>query len=83
MATTKLTLSMDEDTIHVAKRIASESNMSVSKLIKSLIKAFEREKIRNTEIPDWIKQLSVVSKPTADFDHKAEYGKHLEEKYGI
>ncbi|MDR3695839.1 DUF6364 family protein [Mucilaginibacter sp.] len=92
MATIKLTLSMDEDTIQTAKRIASESNMSVSKLFKNLITAVETEKrtkdpvlekIRNTEIPDWIKQLSIVSKPTPDFDHKAEYHKHLEEKYGV
>jgi hypothetical protein len=92
MATTKLTLSVDTDTIQIAKRVASESHMSVSKLFKKLITEVDREKskndpilekIRNTEIPDWIKQLTLADKPTPDFDHKAEYGKHLEEKYGL
>lgn len=92
MATTKLTLSVDKDTIQVAKRVAADSNMSLSKLFKKLIRAADSEKtnndpvlekIRNTEIPDWVNQLVVVDKPTPDFDHKAEYGKHLEEKYGV
>ena len=91
MALTKLTLSSDTDTIQLAKRIASDNNISVSKLFKKLIleinkKTTEKdpvlEKIKNAEIPDWIKQLKLSDKPTPDFDHKAEYGKHLEEKYG-
>lgn len=92
MAATKLTLSSDTDTIQLAKRIASENNISVSKLFKNLIMAVGKktadndpvlEKLQNTEIPDWIKKLTVVDKPTPDFDHKAEYGQHLEEKYGV
>ena len=94
MATTKLTLSMDEDTILVAKRIASEDNVSVSKLVKSLIRALETEKrasdpvlekIRNTEVPGWIKDLSIKTKidlpPNVDYkDLKYEY---LKEKYNL
>jgi hypothetical protein len=40
MATTKLTLSADEQTIELAKRIASEDNISVSKLFKELLNHF-------------------------------------------
>jgi len=92
MATTKLTLSIDKDTIQMAKELASESNMSVSKLFKKLINEVARkskkkdpllEKIRSAKKPDWIKELTLTDEPIADFDHKAEYGKHLEEKYGI
>ncbi|HEY9535141.1 MAG TPA: DUF6364 family protein [Mucilaginibacter sp.] len=92
MATTKLTLSADEQTIELAKRIASEDNISVSRLFKMLINDLAKkkkktdpllEKIRNTEIPDWISQIQLSDKPTPDFDHKAAYGKHLEEKYGL
>ena len=91
-ATSKLTLSVDRDTIQIAKRVASESNISVSKLFKKLVTEIDKkrnkkdpllEKLRNTDIPDWIKDLTVVNKPTPDFDLKAEYGKHLEEKYGL
>lgn len=92
MAQAKLTLSSDKDTIQLAKAIASESNISVSKLFKNLITDLAKkknkkdpvlEKIRSTEVPDWIKKLTLADKPTPDFDHKAEYGKHLEEKYGL
>jgi hypothetical protein len=92
MATTKLTLSVDKDTIEVAKRVASDSNMSVSKLFKKLINEVDKkmgkkdpvlEKLKKAEIPDWIKALTLTDKPTPDFDHKAAYGKHLEEKYGL
>jgi len=92
MAASKLTLSVDRDTIQIAKRVASESNMSVSKLFKKLMTEIDKkrdkkdpllERLRSTDIPEWIKELTVVDKPTPDFDHKAEYGKHLEEKYGL
>jgi hypothetical protein len=90
MATTKLTLSADEQTIELAKRIASEDNISVSRLFKMLINDLAKkktdtllEKIRNTDIPDWISQIQLSDKPTPDFDHNAAYGKHLEEKYGL
>ena len=92
MSQDKLTLSVDKKTIQVAKRLAEQGNVSVSKLFSTLINGLAAEKsksdpilekIRNTEIPDWIKQITLVDKPTPDFDHKAEYGKHLEEKYGL
>ena len=37
MAISKLTLSVDKDTIQMAKEFASEDNVSVSKLCKTLI----------------------------------------------
>ncbi|WP_460694653.1 DUF6364 family protein [Mucilaginibacter puniceus] len=92
MSQDKLTLSVDRKTKQVAKRLAEEDNVSVSKLFATLINELDAEKrkndpilekIRRTAIPDWIKQLTLTDKPTPDFDHKAEYGKHLEEKYGI
>jgi Ser-tRNA(Ala) deacylase AlaX len=92
MGTSKLTLSVDMDTIQIAKRVASESNMSVSKLFKKLVTEIDKkrnkkdpilERFENTQIPDWIKELTSVGKPIPDFDHKAEYGKHLEKKYGL
>ena len=35
------------------------------------------------DLPEWIQQLVVATEPTPDFDHKAEYHKHLEEKYDL
>ncbi|GGH23195.1 DUF6364 family protein [Mucilaginibacter phyllosphaerae] len=89
MSVSKLTLSADKDTIQLAKTIASESNISVSKLFKILIT--ERSKKKKKEInikpvnqfPDWMQQLIIAKEPTSDFDHKIEYHKHLDEKYGL
>ena len=30
------------------------------------------------ELPAWIKELSIKGNPVPDFDHKAEYHKHLD-----
>lgn len=35
------------------------------------------------ELADFIKKLTISGDPIPDFDHKAEYHKHLEEKYGL
>jgi hypothetical protein len=34
------------------------------------------------ELPQWIKELTIDGPPVPEFDHKAEYHKHLDEKYG-
>ena len=92
MANSKLTLSMEPEIIKMAKNYAAKNNISVSKLFKNFVDEITKkgdekdellERLKNTEIPDWIKGLTVVDKPTPDFDHKVEYGKHLEEKYGL
>jgi hypothetical protein len=35
------------------------------------------------ELPSWVKKMTISTDPVPDFDHKAEYHKHLEEKYGF
>ena len=47
MATVKLTLSVDKDTIQTAKRVALESNMSVSKLFKKLITEVDKKILKH------------------------------------
>jgi antitoxin component of RelBE/YafQ-DinJ toxin-antitoxin module len=89
MENTKLTLSVDKATIQLAKEIASEDHISVSKLFKTLINEVAKKKKKEikmkplSEYPEWIQELVLAKKPTADFDHKAEYHKHLDEKYGL
>jgi hypothetical protein len=92
MSASKLTLSVDKDTIRLAKERASENNLSVSKLFTALINGLPTkkkesdpilEKYKNVEIPQWIKDLSVDVKidPNLNYDEvKYEY---LKEKYGL
>ena len=92
MATSKLTLSMDTNTIQWAKKYVEGKNISLSKFIQNQLNDIAEkeekqspvsEKLKTMEISDWVKAMVLVDGPTPDFDHKAEYGKHLEEKYGI
>jgi hypothetical protein len=90
----KLTLSMDKDTIQIAKEVASESNMSVSKLVKSLILEIDKkrkkknsvlEKFKDIEISPEIQSLTGILKGKYPdditlWDAKYEY---LKEKYDL
>jgi len=39
-------------------------------------------KMKNIDdLPEWIRGLTIASDPVTDFDDKAEYHKHLLEKY--
>ena len=92
MATEKLTLSADRDTIELAKHLASEDNISVSKLFKTLVNDLAKkrkmkdpilEKYKDVEMPQWIKDLTIDAKydsTKSDDDVKYEY---LKEKYGL
>ncbi len=85
----KLTLNIEPDLIDQIKTVAKKRNTSVSKIVESFFKKevqTEMEPFRmkeEAELSDWVKSLVVVDHATPDFDHKAEYHKHLEEKYGI
>lgn len=85
MATTKLTLSVESEVVYQAKIIAKEKNISLSKMVENYLRSISLEgnaASEEIEISDWVKGMVAVDKPIPDFDHKAEYHKHLEEKYG-
>ncbi|MBS1503910.1 MAG: hypothetical protein JST32_17705 [Bacteroidetes bacterium] len=94
MENTKLTLSIDRDTIQLAKEIASEEHVSVSKLFKTLINEVAKkrqkkdpllEKLKTMEIPDDIKALTGIlkGKYPEDMDYKDMKYEYLKEKYGL
>ncbi|MBC7401175.1 MAG: hypothetical protein H7289_14645 [Mucilaginibacter sp.] len=94
MATTKLTLSADDETILLAKSIASADNISVSKLFKTLLTDFAKkrektnpvlEKYKDIKISDEILSLTGMLKGKYPdnitlWDAKYEY---LKEKHGL
>ena len=53
----KLTLSMDKDTIQIAKEVALESNISVSKLVKSLILEIDKKRIKKNAVLEKFKDI--------------------------
>lgn len=71
MSTSKLTLSADKATIELAKSLASDDNISVSKLFKTLITDLSKkrkkrnpvlEKFKDVVISDDIKALTGILK---------------------
>lgn len=94
MATDKLTLSVDKQTIILAKALASENKTSVSKLFKELITSFPRkakgtdpllEKFKDTKIPPEILSLRGILKGKFphDMDYKDMKWEYLKERHGL
>jgi len=84
----KLTLNIEPGLISKIKEVAKKRNTSISKMAETFFKKeVENETTpfrmkSEAEISDWIKGIVATGDPVPDFDHKAEYHKHLEEKYG-
>ena len=91
----KLTLSIEPEKIAKAKNYASKHHTSISKLFSDFltdITAVEDleedpllEKLKQMEVPDWIKELSVTSKMKIpeNTDYKDLKYEYLKEKYGL
>jgi hypothetical protein len=84
----KLTLNIEPGLIDKIKEVAKKRKTSVSKIAESSFKKeveSEKEPFRmkeESEISEFVRGMVAVTTPVPDFDHKAEYHKHLEEKYG-
>ncbi len=84
----KLVLDIEPEVIKEAQYYANETHSDLSVLVQDFLKrisTFKTEPIveKKVEIADWVKELTLSKTPTPDFDHKEEYHKHLEEKYGL
>jgi len=85
----KLTLNIEPGLIEQIKEVAKKRNTSLSKITETLFKKeVEKEeepfKMKDeSEISDWVKGMVASGEPVPDFDHKAEYHKHLDEKFGL
>jgi hypothetical protein len=79
----KLTLSMDEETIAQAKRIAAEQGTSVSAMFTRLVRAMALKPGQRIEIGPITRSLSgIISLPEGKSDHEL-ITDALMEKYGI
>ncbi len=94
MATTKLTLSVDRDTIDLAKQLASENNISVSRLFKNFVREKAVKKVKNDPILEKYKDVQIAPEILAltgilkgkypeDMDYKDMKYEYLKEKYGL
>lgn len=77
----KLTLSLNENIIEVAKHYAKSNNISLSKLIESYLGTLTEREQKKNEITPLVKSLSGVISIDDDLDIKDEYAQYLMEKY--
>ena len=84
MATTRLALSMDEDVVARARRLAKVRNTSISRLFVSFVCLMEQSATAKTELPPLTKRALGLAKGdlSADWDYKDVLSEALLEKYG-
>jgi hypothetical protein len=85
----KLVLDIEPSVKDELEKLVKEQNLDLSKITEDFFRSLTAKekkpyKIKQEhELSDWAKSLVLSKEPTPDFDHKAEYGKHIEEKYGL
>ena len=84
MATTRLALSMDQDVVARARRLARVRNTSISRLFVSFVCLMEQSATAKTELPPLTKRALGLAKGDlpADWDYKDVLSDALLEKYG-
>ena len=79
----KLTLSMDEETIEQAKRIAAEQGTSVSAMFSRLVRAMALRKGKKIEIGPITRRATGLAKLPAGKTDKELLEEALIDKYGL
>ena len=80
--TTKLTILVEEETIKKAKKYASQTGQSVSKMIENYLNTVtESSNQKNNKFSPRIKRLMGSVKLPKDFDWKTEVEKNVKAKF--
>lgn len=78
---TKLTLSLNDQTIEKAKKYAKMNKTSLSRIIEAYLENLTRQEDQSQEITPLVKSLSGIIELPEDYDYKKEYGNFLNGKY--
>ncbi|MEK6475912.1 DUF6364 family protein [Catalinimonas sp. 4WD22] len=81
---TKLTLTLDKETIEQAKKYASEQGRSLSEIVENYFKFLTEHKTEDvsTQMSPKLKRLKGVMKVDANFDYKKVLDDARNNKYG-
>lgn len=80
---TKLTLKLNADVIARAKEYASQTDISLSRIVEKYLDAITAETSEEPEIDPLVKSLTGVVQLDADFDYKKANKARLSSKYGL
>ena len=78
---TKLTLTIEQNTIEKTKSYAKEKGRSLSEIIENYLKVITSEQKSEEELSPLIKSLQGSFKAPKSFDYKEELSKGLSDKY--
>jgi hypothetical protein len=79
--TTKLTLTIDDSVISIAKKYAKQKGKSLSDLVENyLMSLTSKEEKEETISPKILKLMGVIKLPK-NYDYKKELAKELAKKY--
>ena len=80
---TKLTLTIQQEVIEIAKRYAKEKNRSLSDIIENNLKMITKEERseQKKKLDPLVESLKGSFKSSKEIDYKNELQKALEEKY--
>lgn len=82
---TKLTLTIEEEVIKLAKEYAKEKGQSLSELVESYFKfvVVDRPKMSEKQLSPKIRKLRGILKVDDNFDYKQILTEELSKKYGV
>lgn len=81
---TKLTLTIEEEVIKIAKQYAKESGQSLSEIVENYFKfvTVKRIEIKEKQLSPRVRRLRGIIKTDDDFDYKQILTEELLKKYG-
>jgi hypothetical protein len=81
--TTKLTLTIDDSVITIAKKYAKKNGKSLSDIVENYLMSLTSKESKEDKISSKVLKLMGVIKLPQDFDYKTELTKGLSKKYKL
>jgi len=81
--TTKLTLTIDDSVIIIAKKYAKNKGKSLSDIVENYLMSLTSKELKEDKISPKVLKLMGVIKLPQDFDYKTELTKGLSKKYKL
>lgn len=81
--TTKLTLTIDDSVITIAKKYAKKKGKSLSDIVENYLMSLTSKESKEDGISPKVLKLMGVIKLPQDFDYKTELTKGLSKKYKL
>lgn len=79
--TTKLTLTIEEEIIESAKKIALKKGMSLSRIVANYLRSISLNEVQEQDLAPRVKKLKGSIQLPKGFDYKKDLGKAISKKH--